>query len=96
MICRSFFYKEGPWEINNEGQTYNISLVDLISINGPKNLRERIESLCVKHVHCFSLHVQPEPDRVKPFRIGVNVDRWEQPKHCVPPRSQSDIKLEEI
>ena len=89
------FYKEAPLEKNNEGQTNNISLVDLISINGPKSLRERIKSLSVKHIHCFSLHVQPEPVRVKLFRIGVNVDQWEQPKHCGPPRVLSDIKQEE-
>jgi len=90
------FHKEAPWEINNEGQPTNISLIDLISINGPKNLKERIKSLCLKHINCFSLHVQPEPARVKPFRIGVNVDQWEHPKHCGPPRVQSDIKQEEI
>jgi len=37
----------------------NTSLVDLLSTNGPNNMKQRVKLLCLRHIHCyFSLHVQ--------------------------------------
>ena len=45
---------------------------------------------------CFSLTVQVEPAKVKPFDLEVDNTLWESSKNCGPPRVQSDVKQEEI
>ena len=76
-----------PFQDNsNTDETY---LVDLIQIAGSPVQIANIRAICLKRKKLFRNTLGPEPARNPPFRLDVTHIKWRQFKNRVAPRQQS-------
>ena len=71
-------------------------ILSQIHISGSPYLRERLVALCLEFRSLFSNTLSPIPAKLKPFKLKVDMTKWEVPANRAPPRRLSPEKQFEV
>ena len=71
-------------------------ILDLITIDGPPELRSRLRTLCEEYREIFSTSVRKEPAKVPSMKFTVDEAQWSHKRSRLPARKQPLDKQKEI
>jgi transposase InsO family protein len=90
-------WPDDPFEVSEDARKRTADeLLAMITICGSPTLQKKIVAVCGEFVDIFSEAVRPEPARVPPMDLQVNMEKWQTNKHRLPPRPQTRTKMQEI
>jgi hypothetical protein len=92
---------ELPWLATDTDNTIDIESepgdsYKLATVAGTPELQRKLRSLLREYKHVFSEKLRPEPVKLNPMIIGIDKNKWQCNKNCLPQRTQSRAKNEEI
>lgn len=89
-------WTEDPYEFKSQPATEGSPLIDLIQIQGPPSLRQKLRALCEEFSDIFDTAVRAEPADIPPMSIKIDETKWKSNKHRLPPRTHSVEKQSQI
>jgi hypothetical protein len=87
-------WTEDPFEFKSQSATEGSPLIDLIKIQGPPSLRQKLWALCEEFSDIFDTAVRAEPADIPPMSIQIFA-RFRKHKIIVNPK-KTELDLEEV
>jgi hypothetical protein len=97
LKSQSMTMTEDPYECKLQPATEGSPLIDLIQIQGPPYLRQKLRARCEEYSDIFDTAVRTESADIPPMlSIKIDETKWKSNKHRLPPRTHSVEKQSQI